>query len=171
MRALTIPLLLAACGGSSVQRETPPPSQSTPATPAKKAINYYDLSDTELEQYCLAGDSEACDTGGFAAEERKDNSRARDFFWAGCNLDYARSCAALARLERDQVERKALEEKACRLGDGGACYTLGNASLDHDRLRDAYRYFKAACDSGAEVFGDQGCDLANKLAEKGWADR
>jgi TPR repeat protein len=113
-------------------------------------------------------DRELVLTSGTGA--RKDAAKARELYALGCELDHAGACSAAARLTDEEVERKVLEEKSCRLGDGGACFTLGSGALHDDRPRDAYRYFKAACDSGAEVMGAQGCKLAEQLAEKGWAE-
>jgi hypothetical protein len=172
--------LLGACGGtkgvSQLRAPVPDPIKST-SLPG-------DLR--KLELLCLEGNAEACQSGGskldfgdFAAtgekvkrseeQQKKDQVRARDFYWAGCRLDDGESCERLARLEKDEEQRRTLEEKACRLGAGSACSMLGQHALTDERLRDAYRYMKLGCNAGNDSL-QLSCRLLQRLTKNGWGD-
>lgn len=149
-------------------------------------VTTYPAELRKLELLCLEGNAEACQRGGSdlnlgefddegekvkRSEEqlKKDQARARDFYWAGCRLDHGESCWHLATLEKDEEQRHTLLEKACRLGVGRACSTLGFEALSDDRLFDAYRYMKLGCNAGND-FSQMSCRLLPQLIENGWGD-
>lgn len=172
-RALSSPLLAslalvaAACGGASAN-STPAPVPAPSATAAKPAADDGDTS-AEDGRKCDAGDGAACfGVAGYYAYEKKDDAAAKPWFVKGCQLRNADCCGALSLLESDPAKRHALEEKACELGDAGACFMLGTAAMDKDDPRAAHRYFERACHLDKQGAHGAACDLVKSLDAKGF---
>ena len=148
-------------------------------------VTTYPAELRKLELLCLEGNAEACQRGGSdldlgfddngeqvkRSDEqlKKDQARARDFYWAGCRLDHGESCERLAGLEKDEEQMHTLLEKACRLGAGSACSKLGHRAILDERLFDAYRYMKLGCNAGNDV-SQISCRLLSQLIKNGWGD-
>lgn len=110
------------------------------------------------EAQCDAGDAGSCAT---AAALGKDIELAKK----ACGKSVALGCRVAGQLSKPLIEKIALFDSACAMGDGAACVDLGLTKLgDKKHAGDAQYAFRRACYGGGEF---EGCTQLGMLYVQG----